>query len=135
MIVRRNASDPENCVNCGERIGKLETPYLWQQHVVCGLCYEKLSRSTPINKPPEIDYASVAPPNIPQTKQMAREISRRTCPICGSTKPPVKKAKGSALLCIFLLLLWIIPGIIYGIVCGGYAWVCPDCGAKLGDIK
>jgi hypothetical protein len=59
MIVRRNASDPENCVNCGERIGKLETPYLWQQHVVCGPCYEKLSRSTPINKPPEIDYASI----------------------------------------------------------------------------
>src|ERR1700722_9356459 len=33
----------ETCENCGATIGKLETPNVWKEHVVCGACYRKLS--------------------------------------------------------------------------------------------
>ncbi len=33
----------ESCENCGRQIGKLETPMLWQEHVVCGECHRRLS--------------------------------------------------------------------------------------------
>ena len=33
----------ETCDNCGRTIGKLETPFLYQNHVVCAQCNEQLS--------------------------------------------------------------------------------------------
>lgn len=33
----------ETCDNCGDPIGKLETPQLWKDHVVCSECLRKLS--------------------------------------------------------------------------------------------
>ncbi|MGD0462069.1 MAG: hypothetical protein ABSB74_06245 [Tepidisphaeraceae bacterium] len=33
----------DNCDNCGAAIGKLETPNVWQDHVVCAHCYAKLA--------------------------------------------------------------------------------------------
>ncbi len=67
MIVTRNTDDLESCANCGEHIGKLETPYLWEQYVVCESCYEKLSLAKAKKAPVEIEYARVAP--------------RRRCPV------------------------------------------------------
>ncbi len=40
----------EVCENCGRQIGKLETPMVWKERVVCGDCYGRLSASAP-NKP------------------------------------------------------------------------------------
>ena len=34
----------ETCANCGETIGRLETPHVYEGHVVCGACVSKLSR-------------------------------------------------------------------------------------------
>lgn len=31
-----------SCANCGEKIGKLEKSYTYENHTVCGKCYEKL---------------------------------------------------------------------------------------------
>ena len=42
---------PETCENCGAAIGQLETPLVWQDHVVCGPCYGRLN-------PPAVPYAS-----------------------------------------------------------------------------
>ena len=33
----------EGCENCGGAIGRLEAAYLWQNHVVCRPCYERLA--------------------------------------------------------------------------------------------
>jgi len=33
----------ETCENCGRAIGKLETPRVWQDRVVCGECMPRLS--------------------------------------------------------------------------------------------
>jgi uncharacterized membrane-anchored protein len=43
----------ENCQNCGRPIGNLETPHVFQEHIVCPTCYERLK--------PTIAYASPAP--------------------------------------------------------------------------
>jgi ribosomal protein L37AE/L43A len=137
LIVKRNSENPEACSNCGSQIGKLETPYIWEQHIVCEECHDKLSRAAARrgNEIP-LDYAGIAQSRTPQASPHPTPVSaiRRACPVCGSTRPPIQKAKGNGCLLVVLLLLWIIPGIIYAIVCSGYIWVCPDCGAKLSDV-
>ena len=35
----------ETCANCGRQIGKLETPMVWKQHVVCQACRKLLQDS------------------------------------------------------------------------------------------
>lgn len=34
----------EKCENCGRAIGKLETPAIWKNHIVCDGCYEILGK-------------------------------------------------------------------------------------------
>lgn len=34
--------EQDQCENCGRKIGKLETPQLWQEHVVCAECLARL---------------------------------------------------------------------------------------------
>ena len=33
----------EVCENCGRQMGKLETPMIWQEHVVCLVCHTRLT--------------------------------------------------------------------------------------------
>ena len=35
----------ELCENCGTGIGKLETPQIWKNHVICSTCYSKLAKT------------------------------------------------------------------------------------------
>jgi hypothetical protein len=42
LIVKQNAGGLESCSNCGEAIGRLETPMLWNEHIVCVICHTKL---------------------------------------------------------------------------------------------
>jgi hypothetical protein len=39
----------EKCENCGKLIGRLETPSIWKNHVVCEACYEILGTRKPSN--------------------------------------------------------------------------------------
>jgi predicted RNA-binding Zn-ribbon protein involved in translation (DUF1610 family) len=133
------AKDPrlEECANCGRTIGRLETACVFKDQTVCADCYARLK--------PTIDYAApVATGHTPPSVLPALEhalIDRRpatiqtsrACPACGSTLPAVKKSKGSSVLLIILLLLWILPGLIYVIFYNGYVYVCPRCGYKYGD--
>ncbi len=32
----------ETCLNCGAKIGQLETPHLWKEQIVCGQCWKRL---------------------------------------------------------------------------------------------
>lgn len=64
------------------------------------------------------------------------EIKKRkpkTCPICGLRSIAIRKRKGSLLLAIFLLLFWILPGVLYLIFRGGHVMACSKCGAKIAD--
>jgi len=40
----------EKCLNCGNGIGNLETPYIWNGHVVCRSCYAKLQPKSGVSK-------------------------------------------------------------------------------------
>jgi predicted RNA-binding Zn-ribbon protein involved in translation (DUF1610 family) len=131
MIVRRNPDDPESCSNCGDKIGKLETPHLWQEHVVCERCHDKLSESA-ARKSVQIGYAAST---LATAAPMTAAAVHRACPVCGSVRDPIRKAKGNGCVMLLLFLFFILPAIFYAIAYNGYIWVCPDCGAKLGDIS
>lgn len=120
----------ETCENCGRAIGQLETPFIWRESVVCAECHARLSPAgAKITTPfAQMAHVKTNPPALPDYIG-----SRRACPVCGSTGTPIRKAKGSSGVMILLLLLWIIPGILYAIFMSGYVFVCPKCGAKLGD--
>jgi len=33
----------DTCANCGQSVGRLETPKIWKGHTVCTACYKKLA--------------------------------------------------------------------------------------------
>jgi hypothetical protein len=35
----------DTCANCGDRIGKLETPFSWKDQTVCAACHAKLKQA------------------------------------------------------------------------------------------
>jgi hypothetical protein len=133
MIVRRNSEDPEACANCGHEIGRLETPMVWNHHVVCQSCYARISSSTNLQ-------STARPPTI------------RGCPVCGSVKQPKKKRYGSVMVGLALVGfgIWDATQFSAGdgplglIICAGgialavggmfHWWICPDCRTKLGNI-
>jgi hypothetical protein len=41
----RTAMANEKCSNCGCEIGDLETPYVWNQHIVCHSCYVEAKKA------------------------------------------------------------------------------------------
>jgi len=61
------------------------------------------------------------------------KATKKKCPICGLRSAAVRKRKGSLLVTIFLLLFWLLPGVLYLIFRGGYVMACGNCGAKLAD--
>lgn len=52
-------------------------------------------------------------------------------PRCGYVGPPRRKARGSTLLLVLLLLLWILPGLLYLLFRSGYIYCCPRCGMEI----
>lgn len=64
--------DIESCANCGQTIGKLETPYIWRDNTVCGDCYARVSK-----KP----HASIEDRELERPPANAAAING--CPQCG----------------------------------------------------
>jgi len=54
----------EACSNCCATIGKLETPMVWNDHVVCAACYERLRAAVPVSP---VTRATSTMPNSPAT--------------------------------------------------------------------
>jgi hypothetical protein len=52
----------ETCENCGGSIGKLETPFVWQDRVVCAGCHTKLRQSQTAAETPTLPYATPMQP-------------------------------------------------------------------------
>jgi len=137
----------EACENCGRAIGKLEIPRLHKGHVVCVECDKHLK----VEIPDEPDWALPDMPaaHIPYARASVTLDERDivapghaaatvippdfTCRVCGGHRRPERRAKGSAFVFIVLLLFFVIPALVYGILMQGYHYVCPDCGAVVGE--
>src|SRR5277367_5745879 len=51
----------DRCVNCGTAIGKLETPMVWEEEVVCVECHAKLSKAETYRHASAKKYLNSAP--------------------------------------------------------------------------
>lgn len=65
---------------------------------------------------------------------MAKKIiaeRQRYCTRCGNVAEPTQFGRGSNVVCLLLLLVFIVPGIIYLIWMNSTDyWGCPTCGAR-----
>jgi hypothetical protein len=52
-------------------------------------------------------------------------------PNCGYSGPLKKESKGNIWFGLFLCLFWVLPGIIYFLVKGGYSYSCPKCNLEI----
>ena len=52
-------------------------------------------------------------------------------PNCGYTGEARREARGSCLVALILLLLFILPGILYLMFFQGYRYYCPKCGMQI----
>lgn len=52
-------------------------------------------------------------------------------PNCGYRGRPKRQARGSAVIGLILLCLFIVPGILYCLFRGGYRYTCPKCGMQI----
>ena len=84
----------EACSNCERGIGKLETPYVWGEHVVCQHCYIHLAatQEAPQTRDPvstrEVTWAK---PAVHKPAQQSASASSR-CPDCrGVVSPSASK--------------------------------------------
>lgn|GEM_PF-5105768 len=88
----------ETCANCDRTIGKLETPFLWQDEIVCQDCHARLQRQSSSARPTshaslstdEIESVISGPPSIPPEDINEDSSPTLVCPTCGSTD--VKRA-------------------------------------------
>lgn len=136
----------DTCENCGATIGKLETPQVFGESVVCAACWRRLAEASEpvIAASPLTEIAQQIgrealgydTPGSIRARMTSAKIAaggHRKCPVCGLAAPAKKRRKGSVVMLIALLCLWVIPGIIYALIYSGYIWTCSACGAKLAD--
>lgn len=50
---------------------------------------------------------------------------------CNYTGEPQKESRGSMFAGLFLCCFFLLPGIVYFIVKGGYRYLCPKCGMQI----
>ena len=42
LVARPQDPASETCANCGRKIGRLETPHVWKENIVCAQCHRVL---------------------------------------------------------------------------------------------
>jgi hypothetical protein len=87
----------EQCENCGGPIGKLETPMLFNDHVVCAKCHATLSA------PPAVQALQYQPTPAPPPKKR-----RKSFTLQASKSRPLMKA-GMLLMIVSLPLFCLFP--------------------------
>lgn len=60
----------ETCANCGAAIGKLETPYVFQDQTVCGACHARLN--------PTLNYAAGGTATLERPRVQVIEQTAKT---------------------------------------------------------
>lgn len=114
------AIENETCANCGRVIGKLESPFLWRESIVCQECHGRLSLPQPVLEalPREayletIDYSDgrrmaagpVSPLPFRDNLAAPRWISLIGAVVCSFA--------GAGQLGGLLFLIWIVLGITH----------------------
>ena len=97
MIVKRNPTDPDACSNCGEKIGRLEIPHLWNGHVVCAACASKLD-GTQGPRTPVLNRGEIVCPN----------------PNCNYAGTPIKKSRGVVAFVVGMFVLLVAISLAIG---------------------
>jgi predicted amidophosphoribosyltransferase len=99
------------CENCGRSIGKLETPYIRDDHVVCAECFRQLKAEHDLVAAVNT-MAARKGINNPATNAPKRSKQLRPCPACGhqisrsATRcPNCGRAVGISVGRVLLLLL------------------------------
>jgi hypothetical protein len=78
----------EQCENCGQLIGALETPHVHEDHVVCRQCKDKLSGARPpilpavarpvaVARAAALPMAGIAPGHVPYAPQVNVHLPQR----------------------------------------------------------
>lgn len=106
----------EKCANCNRTIGKLETPCILDDHVLCEECYARLSAR---KGRPAVTVSATEPTPILLSNQ---------CPHCGYVGVvPQRGIVGSEVVVFVLFLfLFFIPAIAYYAIKDGKLY-CPNC--------
>lgn len=85
---------PVICANCGTPIGKLQTPQVWKDHLVCANCLQTLSGEA---RSPESKPAAFIPSLTSSTMTAATAIVRRVLRPAGEGTPLGPPASPNAL--------------------------------------
>ncbi len=83
----------EQCENCGRTIGRLETPRVWNERVVCSACEAHLRQPTPVRSsdlPSPVVYVQ------PTVRRSSQYLRAATWVLSGVVK--------FALICLFIVL-------------------------------
>jgi hypothetical protein len=119
----------ERCENCGREIGKLETPMLWNDRIVCVKCRIALAEAYVASQAHPLQYAQPAPEHSVQTIEKTGKKWKRQ----------MLFAAGLCIIGIFVScagvnggprgnplgqvgVLMIIVGFFWGIVARVFAW-------------
>ena len=136
------------CKNCGRPIGNLERAFAWENTIVCGPCYAKLSAPYIVNPDQVFDSIEDLPKSPEKQSPAVPAATIRMCQVCGCSASPIKKRNGSLILTMILcflavvticlgpitILFWAIA-IAYAFKANGYSWICPNCNTRIGNIS
>jgi hypothetical protein len=141
----------EKCANCDRVIGKLETPAVWRDEVVCAGCHEILAKqpAAPAPKTAIQEWADGTAEQIferpmqsptatierPAAKAPAAPLGYNEIicpnPNCGYIGPAIRRNRGNMVVALLLMLLFVVPGLFYALFTSGYDYFCPRCNMKL----
>ncbi len=62
-----------------------------------------------------------------QEEQRRGKVVSLHCPKCGHSFAK-RQPRGNTLIFLLLSLLWIVPGLIYALLCSGFRYTCTNCG-------
>lgn len=85
----------ERCANCERQIGNLETPYLWQERVVCAECHSRLSP------------AKVMPP-LRSIAQARAEAEAKVPPLSEYIARDRRDKSGAMAMTMFRIVLFVL---------------------------
>jgi TM2 domain-containing membrane protein YozV len=111
----------EVCENCGGTIGKLETPYVWQEKVVCAGCHARLSWQ-PNVMPAQPAYAGPPPMQFyPQQKRWSPGVAAVLSFLIPGLGQIYKGQVINGLVWLVLVVIgyfcMVIPGLILHLIC------------------